>query len=74
MASFLVGCHACSTLLVLADANGPDRARRSGWMLSPLGWRCPKHTEPLAGELNAEPAPKEEPRTALPADISDGHA
>ena len=55
MGSFFVGCTECSSMLVLADADGPGRARRAGWMLLPSGWRCPKHADPLGGELIAEP-------------------
>lgn len=60
MGAFFVGCTRCSALLVLADADGPGRAQRAGWMLSASGWHCPKHADPPAGELKTELPPAEE--------------
>jgi hypothetical protein len=79
MGSFFVGCTACSVMLILGDADGPARARRAGWTLSPLGWRCPKHLELLASEIaeaastalaaldGAEPATADQTTSAAPA-------
>ena len=64
MGSLFVGCTACSVMLVLAEADGPVRARRAGWILSAAGWRCPKHPELPAGELIAEPVAIERGGTA----------
>jgi len=70
MGSFFVGCDNCSAMLVLADANGPERARRAGWLLLASGWRCPKHTDAPETELSPHPPAAIEPLTVLPAAIA----
>jgi hypothetical protein len=66
-------------MLILGDADGPARARRAGWTLSPLGWRCPKHVELRAVEIaeaastalpengDAEPATADQSNSTVPA-------
>lgn len=50
VSAFFVGCSRCGAMLVLANADGPGRAHRAGWLLSPSGWLCNKHTEPPSEE------------------------
>ena len=69
MGSLFVGCTTCSMMLILADADGPARALRAGWIQSASGWKCPKHTPPPGGEQDAEPPPAEETRPAEPAAV-----
>ena len=56
-------------MLVLADADGPARARRAGWVLSASGWRCSNHADPTGGEPDTGLPPAEETRTAIAAGI-----
>ena len=69
MSAFFVGCTECSVMLVLADADGPGRARRAGWVLSASGWRCSKHAGAAGAELETAAPPADETRTAIAAGV-----